>query len=90
MRMDYEEYVSLLANAKQIHRNRVVCWAADLQVGLSSEGSILDVADLVLGEIEVSEVCEAVHGGKEHSLKFVLIQSQVVNLQETREQIHFR
>jgi len=62
----------------------------DLQVGLSSEGPVLDVADLVLGQIEVREVGEAVHGGEEHRLQFVLIQPQIVNLGEARERITFR
>lgn len=53
---------------------------SDLKVSLSSKGSILNVADLILCKIEVSKVCEAVHGSKEDSLKFVLIQPQVVNL----------
>lgn len=71
--------------------NRFVFLAADLEVGLSSKGPILDVTDLVLCEIEVSKVCETEHGGKEHSLEFVLIQPQVVNLRgQERELMTFR
>lgn len=63
---------------------------AYLEVGLSSERPVLDVADLVLGKIEVSEICEAEHGGKEHRLEFVLIQPQVMNLRYKRGQMVFR
>lgn len=52
---------------------------------MSSKGPILDVADLILGKVEVSEVCEAIHGSKGHSLKLVLIQSQVMNLRDKKE-----
>lgn len=62
----------------------------NLEVGLSSERPVLDVADLVLGKIEVSEICEAEHGGKEHRLEFVLIQPQVMNLRDKRGQMVFR
>lgn len=64
--------------------------AANLEVGLSSKSPVLDVADLVLGKIEVSEIGEAKHGGKEHCLEFVLIQPQVMNLRDTRGQRVFR
>lgn len=63
---------------------------AHLEVGLSSECPVLNVADLVLGKIEVSEICEAEHGGKEHCLEFVLIQPQVMNLRDKRGQMVFR
>lgn len=50
-----------------------------LQVGLSREGSVLDEADFVLGEVQVSQVGEAVHGAEEHRFQLVLVQSQVVD-----------
>lgn len=81
---------TLKTRDKEIIKNRLVFLAANLEVGLSSKGPVLDVADLILGKIEVSEICEAEHGGKQHCLKFVLIQPQVVNLRDTREQMVFR
>lgn len=61
--------------------------ATNLEVGLSSKSPVLDVADLVLGKIEVSQICEAEHGGKEDCLEFVLIQPQVMNLRDTRKHV---
>lgn len=46
---------------------------------MSCKGSILDVVDIVLSEVEVGQVSETVHGAKEHGLQFVLIQSQVMD-----------
>lgn len=46
---------------------------------MSCEGSVLDVADVILGEVEVSQVGEAVHGAEEHRFELVLIQSQVMD-----------
>lgn len=46
---------------------------------MSCKGSILDIADVILGEVEVSQVGEAVHGGEEHSFQLVLIESQVMD-----------
>lgn len=50
-----------------------------LQVGLSREGAVLDEADFILGEIQVSQVGEAVHGAEEHGFQLVLVQPQVVD-----------
>lgn len=50
-----------------------------LQVGLSREGSVLNIADFVLGEVEVSQVGEAIHGAEEHRFQLVLIQPQVMD-----------
>lgn len=46
---------------------------------MSCKGSILYIADFILGEVEVSQVGEAVHGAEEHSFQLVLIQSQVMD-----------
>lgn len=50
-----------------------------LEVGLSCKGSVLDEADFILGEVQVGQVGEAVHGAEEHGLQLVLVQSQVVD-----------
>ena len=50
-----------------------------LQVGLSPERPVLDIGDLVLGEVEICQVGEAVHGGEEHGLELVLVQPEVVD-----------
>lgn len=44
-----------------------------------SEGPVLDVGDLVLGEVEVREVGEAVHGCVGDHFELVLIEPQVVD-----------
>lgn len=46
---------------------------------MSREGSVLNVADFVLGEVEVSQVGEAIHGAEEHRFQLVLIQPQVMD-----------
>ncbi len=46
---------------------------------MSCKGSILNIADFILGEVEVSKVGEAVHGAEEDSFQLVLIQSQVMD-----------
>ena len=46
---------------------------------MSCKGSILNIADFILGEVEVSQVGEAVHGAEEHGFQLVLIQSQVMD-----------
>lgn len=46
---------------------------------MSCKGSVLDEADFILGEVQVSQVGEAVHGAEEHGLQLVLVQSQVVD-----------
>lgn len=46
---------------------------------MSCESSILNIADFILGEVEVSQIGEPVHGGEVHSFQLVLIQSQVMD-----------
>lgn len=46
---------------------------------MPGEGSVLDEADFILGEVQVGQVGEAVHGAEEHGLQLVLVQSQVVD-----------
>lgn len=50
-----------------------------LQISLSRKGSVLDIADFILGEVEVRQISEAVHRTEEHSFQLVLIQSQVMD-----------
>ena len=57
----------------------VVAQLQHLQARLAQEGAVLYVGDLVLGEVEVGEVPEAVERGVEHGLEFVLIEQQVVH-----------
>lgn len=46
---------------------------------MSRKGSIFDEADFILGEVQISQVGEAVHGAEEHRFQLVLVQSQVVD-----------
>lgn len=46
---------------------------------MSCKCSILNIADFIFGEVEVSQVGEPVHGAEEHSFQLVLIQSQVMD-----------
>ena len=52
----------------------------DLKVCLAGKGPVLNVVDVILGEVEVREVGETVHRGEQHRLQLVLIQTQVMHL----------
>lgn len=46
---------------------------------MSCKGSILNIADFILGEVEVSQVGEAVHRAEQNCFELILIQSQVMD-----------
>lgn len=52
---------------------------AHLQVELRRERSVLHVADVVLGEVQIGEVAEATERGIMHRADLVLVQPQIHN-----------
>lgn len=46
---------------------------------MSCKCPVLNITDFILGQVEVSQVGEAIHRAEEHRFQLVLIQSQVMH-----------